>query len=70
MRCGRVGAELGNERLAGTFEVNPGKTTQISLARFDPNGTLDRAQIRNAAQNGIWLVCDEASGASHAAYLR
>jgi hypothetical protein len=63
-------AELGNERLAGAFEVIAGKTTQISLVRFDPNGTLDRSQIRNAAQNRIWLVCDEPSGVSHAAYLR
>jgi hypothetical protein len=63
-------AELGNERLAGTFEVIAGKTTQISLARFDPNGTFDQSQIRNAAQNRIWLVCEEPSGVSHAAYLR
>jgi hypothetical protein len=63
-------AELGNERLAGTFEVNAGKTTQIGLATFDPNGTLDRSRIRNAAQNRIWLVCAEPSSVSHAAYLR
>jgi len=63
-------AELGNERLAATFEVNAGKTTQIDLATFDPSGAIDRSRIRNAVQNRMRLVCAEPSGVSHAAYLR
>jgi hypothetical protein len=63
-------AELGMERLPGAFEVDARKTTQISFARFDPSGTLDQSRMRGAAQDRIYLVCEEPSGISHSALLR
>jgi hypothetical protein len=66
----RCRAELGRARLFGAFEVETGQTSQISFARFDPNGTLDSSRIRSAAQERISLVCDEPNGISHSATLQ
>lgn len=63
-------AELGRERLAAAFQLNAGITTQIDFARFDRSGMLDGSRIRSAAQDRIWLVCDQPSGISHSANLR
>jgi len=63
-------AELGGERLSGTFDVGAGMTTEIRFETFDSDGGLDESQIRKAAQDRILLVCDEPSGISHFAELR
>lgn len=62
-------AELGADHLTSAFGVDAGKTVHVSFVTFDPKGTLDESRIRTAAQDGIWLVCIEPSGVSHAADL-